>query len=203
MSRITALLSVLMFMFVSLALAAGTRVHVRGAIVQLDGYVLTVKSREGSTVQVQLADDYGVLAVTTAELAAIGPGTYVGTAAAQQPDGTFRALEVLIFPESARGAGEGHYPWDLTPESTMTNAAVAEVVTHVDGRMLTLKPTKGAVPEVKVVVPPNVPIVTFGPGDKSLVQPGAYVFIGATKQPDGTLTAARILVGKDGLVPPM
>ena len=189
------------FLMVNASLAsAQTPIRVRGSIQEIAGSVLTVKSRDGSPVSIRLADNYAVLAVTRANLSDIKPGVYVGTAATKQADGTFRALEVLIFPESARGSNEGHYPWDLTPDSMMTNATVAEVVEGVAGRILTLKYKDG---EVKVIVAPGAPIVTFGPGERTLLTPGAHVFISGAKQADGTITAGRVLVGKDGVVPPM
>ena len=130
----------------------------------------------------------------------IAQGTFVGTATLPQRDGTQRALEVVVFPESARGSGEGHYPWDLAPGSMMTNATVAEVVGLDQARRMTLKYPGG---EQVVVVPPKAPIVTFEPGSREMLGPGAHVFLVATAEPDGTLKASGVAVGKDGLVPPM
>jgi hypothetical protein len=141
-----------------------------------------------------------VNAVARRELAAVVPGTFIGTATLVRPDGTLQALEVLIFPESARGSGEGHYPWDLQPGSMMTNATVADVVAVDAARRLTLKYKDG---EKVVIVPPDAPVVTFEPGDRAMLVPGAHVMFGATREADGTLTAGRVNVGKDGLVPPM
>jgi len=169
-------------------------------VAEVAGSTLKVKSREGPVVEVKLADGYTVVGVVNAALADIKAGAFVGTAALRQPDGTFRAQEVLIFPEAARGTGEGHRPWDLTPESTMTNATVDAVVDQVAGPVLTLKYSGG---QVLVVVPRDAPIVTFSPGDAGLLRPGAAVFIPATKNADGTMTTNRVLVGKDGVVPPM
>jgi hypothetical protein len=135
-----------------------------------------------------------------ASLADVAIGSFVGIAALPQPDGSLEAIEVLIFPEAARGTGEGHYAWDLLPESTMTNATVADTVAAVGGRTLTLKYKDG---EKKITVPPAAPVVTLDPGDASLLKPGAAVFIPARKEADGTLAAGRVLVGRDGLVPPM
>jgi hypothetical protein len=117
-----------------------------------------------------------------------------------QPDGSLNAVEVHIFPESMRGTGEGHYPWDLQPQSTMTNANVEQVVSAVDGRTLTLKYKDG---EKKITVLANAPIVTYVPGDKSDIKPGAKVFIVAVKQADGTLQGRAWRIGRDGLTPPM
>lgn len=199
MARALVLALVLLAVLTSLAVAQAPA-RVRGSVEKLDGQVLTVRSREGVTVAIRLADNYAVVAVTKAALGDITPGVFVGTAALRLADGTLRAQEIVVFPESARGAGEGHYPWDLTPESTMTNATVDAMVNRVDGPVLTLKYKGG---EVRVVVPADAPVVTFGPGDRALLAPGAHVFIPGTRQADGTVTATRVLVGTDGLVPPM
>lgn len=131
----------------------------------------------------------------------IKPGSYIGVSAMPQPDGSQRALHVHIFPEPMRGVAEGHFPWDVRPSSTMTNATVEQTVTGVDGQTITVKYKDG---EKKVIVPPEAPIVTYLPGDKAELKPGAKIFIvAAQKQPDGTLSAARVSVGRDGLTPPM
>lgn len=184
----------------ALVAAEGAPVRVRGEIQQLEGQTLTVKGRDGSPVVIALADNFAVSSVVKAELGDIGPGKYVGTAAVPQRDGTLRALEVLIFPDALRGTGEGHFPWDLAPESTMTNATVASVVSKVDDRVMTLTFKDG---EKTVTVPSDAPIVTLKPGSKDLLKPGSHVFIVATKRPDGTLGAGRVAVGENGLVPPM
>ena len=175
--------------------------RIRGDVVAIDGSNLRVKSRSGETLSVQLADNYVVTAVVKIDMTAIKTGAFVGTATMPQPDGTLTSLEVLVLPESMRGSNEGHYPWDLKPGSMMTNATIADV-THVGqgGRRMTLKYKDG---EKSIVVPEDVPIVTFEPGDKSMLVPGAHILLTATKQPDGSLTATRVAVGKDGLVPPM
>jgi hypothetical protein len=141
-----------------------------------------------------------VTAVAKIGIERITPGAFVGAASMPQPDGTHAALEVLLFPEARRGSGEGHYPWDLQPGSMMTNATVADVASVEKGRRMTLKYKDG---EQVVVVPPDAPIVTFEPGDRAMLKAGAHVIVTATKQPDGTLTAGGVAVGKDGLVPPM
>lgn len=180
--------------------AAQTPTRVRGTIEKADAQSMLVKSREGRDIEIRLADNLTVSGVVNAALSDIRPGSFVGAAALPQPDGTLKALEVLIFPESARGTGEGHYAWDLMPESTMTNATVAETVSGVSGPILTLRYKDG---EKKIVVPPDAPVVTFVPGDRSLLKPGTAVFLAATPRPDGTLMAARVAAGKDGVVPPM
>ncbi len=199
------ILRVLPFLIVTLAVPSiaqqqGIPVRVRAEIVRLEGQTLHLKDRQGAAVAVKRADNYRLTALTKADAAAITPGTYVGTAAVPQRDGTLKAIEVLIFPDAMKGTGEGHRPWDLTPESTMTNATVDSAVTKVEGRALTLKYKDG---EKIVIVPPEAPVVQLGPGTPELIKPGNHVFIFATRQPDGTLTAAGVTVGKDGLVPPM
>ncbi|HYS49392.1 MAG TPA: hypothetical protein VEM36_11525 [Xanthobacteraceae bacterium] len=189
----------------SLALASSAwaqdTVRVRGTIERVDGPVYLVKSRDGSELKVTLADNALVVGIVKASLADIKPGSFVGVTGMPQPDGSQKALEVHIFPEAMRGTGEGHRPWDLRPQSTMTNANVEQVVTGVDGHTLSVKYKDG---EKKLVVPPDTPIVTYVPGDKSELKPGAKIFIAAAaKQADGSLQAPRVNYGKDGLTPPM
>jgi len=182
------------------AIAQPGTVRVRGTIEKVDGGTLTVKTREGDTVTVKVSDNVGVAGVVKRALADIKPNDFVGIAAMPQAGKPSRALEVLIFPEAMRGAGEGHRGWDLMPESTMTNAAVAETVKQVDGQMLTLKYKEG---QQTFTVAPETPIVSFAPGEKSELKPGAVIFIaGATKGDDGSLSAARVAVGRD-VPPPM
>jgi hypothetical protein len=176
-------------------------VRVRGEITTIDGQLLTVRTREGTTERVELAPEAKVLAVVPAELGAIAPGTFVGTAAVPRPDGRLMALEVVVFLEGMRGTGEGHYGWDLAPESTMTNATVYTAEAATDGRALTLRYPEG---EKTVVVPPQAPVVRLEPGDASLLRPGGHVFVpSAARRPDGTLSTNVVAIGRDGLVPPM
>lgn len=174
--------------------------RIRGEIQAVQDDALAVRERSGESVRLTLSEPLAVLAVVKADIGRIAPGSYIGSAALPQSDGTLKALEVVVFPEAMRGVGEGHYPWDLTPETTMTNAAVESVVGEVSGRVLKLKYKDG---EKTLLVPPEAPIVTLEPGDRSLLKPGNHVFINAVRQPDGSLAASRIAVGKDGLVPPM
>jgi hypothetical protein len=176
-------------------------VRVRGAIDRVEGPIYVVKSRDGAELKVSLADNGIVVAIVKASLSDIKPGLFVGSTGMPQPDGSQKAIEVHIFPEAMRGTGEGHYPWDLQADSTMTNANVEESVTGVDGQTLTLKYKSG---EKKIVVTPQTAIVTYSPGDRNDLKPGTKIFIAAAKkQADGTLQAARINYGKDGLTPPM
>jgi hypothetical protein len=174
--------------------------RIRGEIIGIDALVLQVRTRLGENLTIALDEKYAVSGVARIDVSAIKPGTFVGAASLPQADGTQRALEVLVFPEAARGSNEGHYPWDLQPGSMMTNATVAEIVRVDPDQRMTLRYKDG---EKIVVVPPDAPIVTFVPGDRSLVRPGAHVIITATVRPDGSLAASRVAVGKDGLVPPM
>jgi hypothetical protein len=181
--------------------SAQTPARIRGTIEKVDGNTLTVKSREGADVTIKLKDDATVIGVSKAMLSDIKQNSFIGITAMPQPDGTQKAIEVHIFPEARRGAGEGHRPWDLVPNSTMTNANVEQLVTAVDGPMLTMKYKDG---EKKISVPNNATIVQFVNGDKSDLKPGAKIFVGGfTKLPDGSLEAAGINVGKDGITPPM
>lgn len=175
-------------------------VRVRGTVEMLHGEELMVKSRDGKDVTIKLAPNYSVTEVIKASLSDITVGKFVGIAAMPNGNGPLKASEVVVFPEAARGSGEGHYAWDLAPGSTMTNATVASEVANVNGPTLTLKHKDG---QNDITVPKDVPIVTFGPADKELLVPGAHVFVPAMKQADGSLIATRILVGKDGVTPPM
>jgi len=175
--------------------------RIRGDVVALDGLNLQVKSRTGEALSIKLAESYTVTSVVKIDLSAIKIGSFVGAASMPQPDGTQTALEVLLLPEAMRGSGEGHYPWDLKPGSMMTNATVADgLVETAEGRRMTLKYKDG---EKTIVVPADAPIVTFEPGDRSMVVPGAHILVTVTRQPEGTLTAGRLAIGKNGLVPPM
>jgi len=175
-------------------------VRVRGTIERIDGDTYIVKARNGGELKVKLAENAGVSAVIKASLADAKPGTYVGIAGMPQADGSQRALEVLIFPEAMRGVAEGHRGWDLQPSSTMTNGNVDQSVVSNDGQVLTVKYKDG---EKRITVPADVPIVAFAPGEKSELKVGASIFIAAaTKQPDGTLLAPRVAVGR-GVAPPM
>ena len=175
--------------------------RIRGTIEAVDGPLLTIKTREGSDVKVRMTDNVAVFAVVKTSLSEIKEGSYIGVSAMPEPDGTQKALAVHIFPENQRGAAEGFRPWDLRPNSTMTNATVAETVKGTDGQNILVKYKDG---EKRVVVPPDTPIVTFVAGDKSEVKPGVKIIIfGAAKKDDGMLEAARVNVGRDGITPPM
>jgi hypothetical protein len=163
--------------------------------------MLSIKSRDGTDMKVRVTDNVAVFGVAKTSLSEIKEGSYIGVTAMPEPDGTQKAIAVHIFPENQRGAAEGFRPWDLRPNSTMTNATVAETVAGTDGQKILVKYKDG---EKQVVVPPDTPIVTFVAGDKSELKPGAKIIIfGAAKKEDGTLEAARVNVGRDGITPPM
>jgi hypothetical protein len=175
--------------------------RIRGTIESVDGATLMIKSREGADLKVRVADNATVFGVVKTALSEIKEGSYIGVTGMPEPDGTQKAVAVHIFPENQRGAAEGFRPWDQRAGSTMTNATVAQTVKGTDGQNILVKYKDG---EKKVVVPEGTPIVTFVAGDKSELKPGAKVIIfSAAKKDDGTLEAARVNVGRDGITPPM
>jgi hypothetical protein len=160
-----------------------------------------IKLSDGTEAKVAPTEKALFVAIVKASLSDIKQGSFVGTTGMPQADGSQNAIEVHIFPEAMRGTGEGHYPWDLRPQSTMTNANVEQTSTGVDGQTLTLKYKDG---EKKILVSPDAMIVTYVPGDKSEITPGTKIFIAAAKKlDDGTFQAPRINYGKNGLGPPM
>jgi len=182
------------------AAATAQTLRVRGTIEKADGNVLTLKSSDGAQLKLTLTDDARIVAVVKASMADIKEGTFLGSAAMPQADGSQKALEVHIFPEQMRGTGEGHRPYAPVPNSTMTNGSAAGMtVAGVDGSTIMVKYKEG---EKKIVVPSNVPIVRYEIGGKGDLKTGApFTVVAATKKPDGTLEANRINVGRDGVVP--
>jgi hypothetical protein len=176
---------------------AGQRI--RGTITKVAGSVLSIDDRAGKSLTVTITPDVMVTEIAPSSLADIKPGSYIGTAALPQADGSVKALEIQVFPEALRGVGEGEHPWDLQPQSTMTNGTVGDVV-GTDSKSLTVK-YKGQ--QTKVMVAANTPVITYVPGKVSELTVGAHVILTAMAGPDGTLSANRIQVGRDGLVPPM
>jgi hypothetical protein len=207
------------------AQASANREVVRGTVVSLEGARLTLRAEGGATSTLQLADNTRVVALSKGSLDNIMPGSFIGTAAMPGANGELVAQEVHIFPEAMRGTGEGHRPYSRGPQSTMTNGTVSSVSSTPGGtarsstmtnatvtaaapsgsaRRLTVTYKDGDKESQKtVVVPPNVPVVTMQPAERSLLTPGAHVLAFATRQPDGSLSALAVNVGKDGLVPPM
>jgi hypothetical protein len=173
--------------------------RLRGTIEKVDGNTLVIKSSAGEVV-LTLADNALVVGVVKASISDIKEGSYIGSGALPQPDGTQKAIEVHIFAESQRGTGDGHrINWDGAPGGTMTNGAVGQTVSSVDGPVITVKYKDG---EKKVIVGPNVPIVRYEIGDRSELKPGAAISVtAAAKKADGTFTAGRINVGREGVVP--
>ena len=177
---------------------ASATVRLRGIVQAVTPQTLTLKERGGEVVELALPDKLVVAEVYPIALADIQPGSFIGTAALPQADGTQRAIAITVFPESARGTGEGHRPFDLQPQSTMTNATVADVTAAPSGRTLKLKYKDG---EKTLVVPADAPVVTFRPGDRSLLVPGASVSLSA-QVIDGKPTALRINAGRNGFALP-
>jgi len=175
-------------------------VRIRGTIEKVDGSVLTLKSREGGEVKLALAENALIVAVVKASLADIKEGTFLGSAAVPQADGSQKAVEVHIFPEQMRGTGEGHRPYPTVANGTMTNGtASGATVAGVDGSTITVKYKGG---EKKLIIPPDVPIARYEIGTKSDLKTGAhFTVLAATAKPDGTFETGRINVGRDGAVP--
>jgi hypothetical protein len=184
----------------ALAQQSPTPSRVRGTIEAVDGDVISVKSRGGEDVKLHMTADMTVVGIVKIPLSDIKVGSFVGATTVPGPDGVPTAVEVHVFPENMRGTGEGSRPYDLKPNSTMTNATVAESVAGNDGHTLLVKYKDG---EKKVVVTPETPVVTYVPGDKSDLKPGAKVIAFMKKLPDGSYETGRVSVGRDGLTPPM
>lgn len=185
---------------VALAQTAPPPVRLRGTIEAVDNHAITVATREGTKIKVTINEDAKVSTVKAIDMSAIKAGSFIGTAAVPGADGELRSLEVVVFPEAMRGIGEGHYDWDLRPGSSMTNANVDAVVDSKDGRDLQLSYKGGS---MKIRVPPNAPIVTIVPADRSALKPGLAVFTPAVKAPDGSFATSRVVIGSDGVKPPM
>jgi hypothetical protein len=181
--------------------AKGNKINVRGSIVSFSGSALTVKTREGDNLEITLAEGWQVSSVANAKVTDIKPGDFVGIASLPKKDGGDGdgALEVLIFPPALKGAGEGSYGWDLKPDSSMTNATVADAVKGVDGRTVTVS---YQAKEKKISIPDGTPVVTLASATKNDLVPGAIVFVPAEKDASG-IVAHQLLVGKNGVVPPM
>ncbi|HWZ38384.1 MAG TPA: hypothetical protein VNY08_08805 [Bradyrhizobium sp.] len=174
--------------------------RVRGTIEAVDGDTLTVKSRGGEDVKLHMTSDMRVVGITRISLSDIKVGSFIGTTTVPGPDGMPTAVEVHVFPEDMRGTGEGSRPWDLKPNSTMTNATVSESVVGNDGHTLLVKYKDG---EKKVLVTPETPVVTYVPAEKSDLKLGAKVIAFMKQLPDGSFETNRVSVGRDGLTPPM
>jgi hypothetical protein len=198
----TRTIAALNFVSICMPIAASAQetVRLRGTIERIEGPVYVVKSREGAELKLTVTPDHPLfVAIAPATMADIKPGMFVGSAGMMQADGTQKAVEVHIFPESMRGTGEGHYDWDLKPQSKMTNGNVEQTVAGVDGPVLSVKYKDG---EKKLVVSPDTVVVTYVMGSQDDLKPGTKIFVGAAKkQPDGTLQTPRITYGKNGAGP--
>ena len=180
--------------------AGTTPTRVTGTVDKLDGNNLTVNMKDGPAVTVLLADNAAVFGVEKRSLANIKPGDYLASGGVRGTDGKIHAVEVRIFPETLRGTGEGQRPWDVKQDGVMTNATVGTVSQSPQGGVIHVKYKEG---ESEYTVGPEVPIVAYVAGDRSLLKPGAAVLTIAQKKPDGSLTAARVTAEKDGVKPPM
>jgi hypothetical protein len=179
-----------------------TPTRIRGTVDKLDGQNLVVKSRDGQSLSIALAPSFTVLGVVNKSVTDIKPGDYVASTSVKGPDGKLKAIEVHIFPENMRGVAEGQFPWDLVPESVMTNATVAQVTSAPEGQVIKVTYKGGG--EAEVTIPPGIAIVGYVPADSGLLKPGAAIFIVAQKKKDdGSLSAARVTAEKDGVKPPM
>jgi hypothetical protein len=173
-------------------------VRLRGTIARVDGSTLVVKTDEAGDVTVRLPDNVTVFGIVKATLEDVKPGAFIGVGAMPQPDGSQKALQVMIFSEPQRGTGEGHRPWDR-PGTTMTNATVETTVASVDGQVVTVKYKDG---EQKIRMAPEAVIRAYVVGSRDELKMGARIAINrAQKKPDGTYEADRVNVGRDGLVP--
>jgi len=184
----------------AIAQKAPVPTRVRGAIEAVDGDTLTVKSRSGEDVKLHMTADIRIVGIAKVPLTDIKVGSFIGTTTVPGSDGMPTAVEVHVFPENMRGTGEGSRPYDLKPDSTMTNATVSESVAGNDGHTLLVKYKDG---EKKVLVTPETPVVTYVPADKSDLKAGAKVIAFMKQLPDGSFETNRVSVGRDGLTPPM
>jgi hypothetical protein len=201
MSGTMRIFAALSFALVCFALPASAQetVRIRGTIERIEGPVYVVKNRDGAELKLMVTDNPLFVAIAPSTMADIKPGMFVGSAGMMQPDGTQKAIEVHIFPESMRGTGEGHYDWDLKPQSKMTNGNVEQTVAGVDGPILSVKYKDG---EKKLLVSPETVVVTYVMGNKDELKPGTRIFVAAAKkQPDGTLQTPRITYGRNGAGP--
>ena len=180
--------------------AEGTRQRVVGTVDKLDSNNLMVKANDGQPVTVVLDDNAVVFGVEKRTLADIKPGDYLASGGVKGTDGKIHAVEVRIFPESLRGTGEGQRPWDVKPDGVMTNATVGTVSQSPEGGVIRVKYKGG---ESEYTVGPEVPVLAYVAGDRSLLKPGAAIFTVADKKPDGTLTTGRVTAEKNGVKPPM
>ena len=194
------------YLILGLALTCGAAaaqsnppVRLRGSVESFAAPNLVIKERSGKTFTLTLPEETGIAEVIPTDITTVQPGSFIGTAALPRADGQLVALEVVVFPEAARGIGEGHFPWDLKPASSMTNATVSHLARSSDGRTLNLRYKDG---EKTVILPDGIPVVTLRLGDRSLIVPGAKVFVVAEPN-DNQFTFRRLMIGRNGFQPPM
>ncbi|TCQ04336.1 hypothetical protein C8J34_109134 [Rhizobium sp. PP-F2F-G36] len=199
-TSIAALTGVLMGATLSTAVQAADQIQVRGVVESLEGNMLSVKTREGTDAKIMLTDGWKVSSVAKASIDDIKTGDFVGIASLPTAEGGDGALEVLIFPAAMKGTGEGSYAWDLKPNSSMTNATVANAVKSVDGQTVTVT-YKGK--EKKISIPAGTPVVTFARAVEADLKSGATVFVPSEKAADGSISSSRVVVGTNGVQPPM
>jgi hypothetical protein len=178
---------------ITVAQSPGTRL--RGEVEAVSATTMTLKTAEGREAKVALAPGFSVGGVVPAKASDIAKGSYVGVGAKPQPDGTLLAVQVFIFPEAMRGTGEGHRPWGVLPDSTMTNATVAETVSRVDGTGLVLNYPGG---EQKVSITPDATILMAAPAEPSELKVGTQVAMTASRDADGSYKTSRITIAKGG-----
>ncbi len=183
------------------AQSPNSSIRLRASIEKIDGGTMTLKERNGEILNIAIDPSVSISECLPIDIEAIKPGSFIGSGALPQLDGTLKAVEVLVFPESMRGAGEGHRAWDVLPQSTMTNATVSEVIasSQSKGRTLQLRYKDG---EKTLVIPSDAPIVTFIPGDRALLVIGAKLIV-TVQEKEGKFTATRIIAGRNGFQPPM
>ena len=178
---------------IAMAQAPGTRL--RGTVERMEGTSLELKVADGRDIKVALAPGFSVGGMVAAKASDIAKGCFIGVGARPQPDGTLLAVQVVIFPESMRGTGEGHRPWGVLPDATMTNATVAETVSRVDGANLVLSYPGG---EQKVTITPEATVLMAAPAEASELKPGAQVAMTVNRQADGSYSTSRVTVAKAG-----
>lgn len=198
--RLISLAAALILAATATATNAQQSTRVRGTIEKIEADSVIVKTTEGQSVTLKFAPNLSVAIVVKAQVSDIKAGAFIGAGARPQADGTLKAIQVYLFPEALRGTGEGHRDWAAMPQTTMTNATVAETVSNVSGPELTLKYKDG---EKKLVIGPDANVITTKPGERSDLKIGTELVATAMKAADGTLTAARVTVGKDGVAPPL
>jgi hypothetical protein len=176
-----------------------TPTRFRGEISNITNSEISIIDKQRVELKFSISPDQAVQEVYPISKELIQANSYIGSAGMVGADGSIKALEVLVFPEPARGTGEGHYSWDLQEGSTMTNATVDQLKWGKNDFEISVRYKDGT---KKIVVDDNTPIVSIKPGDRRLLIPGAYVVITALKK-GGQWTVLRISAGRDGFKPPM